>query len=523
MKALALLVFFAISCNFSLFAQIYPAKDWHLKSVEDDEKTAGIAANRAYELVKNREAKPVIIAILDSGIDTTHEDLKAALWVNEDEIPDNGIDDDGNGFIDDIHGWNFLGGDSATVNYENLEVVRLYRSLKNKRSLGETLSEEEVDLLAKYKQETIREQQKAKQQYENAMQLVEFYSFSDATMQQYFGKSRYTLAEVKSAMPETDIEEAAIDFLTTVFKDTIDASELIDYAAEKTIRYKYNTNIDYNPRNIVGDDPANRSDSIYGNNDLMGLESSHGTHVAGIAAAIRNNGIGIDGVAPNVKIMVVRTVPLGDEYDKDVANAILYAVRNGAQVINMSFGKNYSPNREFVSRAIAVAESKGVIMVHGAGNDAANKDVVLNYPKNERGKESPFWFEIGSHTNELGKTYPSDFSNYGENTIDLFAPGTDIYSTIPVTNTYAFKSGTSMAAPVVTGAIGFLLSYFPELQTADIKKILEDTANDYSELKVYMPFIGADNGSKAKFKTLCAGGKSLNLEATTKLLLNEGK
>ena len=519
MKALALAVFFTFSYSLSLLAQNYPAKDWHLKSVEDDEKTAGIAANRAYELVKNREAKPVIIAILDSGIDTTHEDLKAALWVNENEIPNNGIDDDGNGFIDDIHGWNFLGGDTANVNYENLQVVRLYRELKNKQSFGEALSEQEIDLLAKYRQESLKEQKKAKLEYENAMQFFEFYSFADETMREYFGRSNYTLREVRSAKPNTEKEEAAIAFLSAVFDDEIDIVDLLEYVKESSVRYKYNTNIDYNPRAIVGDDPNNWNDSIYGNNDLMGSVSDHGTHVAGIAAAIRNNGIGIDGVAPNVKIMVVRVVPLGDEYDKDVANAILYAVRNGAQVINMSFGKNYSPNREFVSHAIAIAESKGVIMVHGAGNDAANKDIVLNYPKNERGMKSPFWFEVGSHTNELGKTYPSDFSNYGEHTIDLFAPGTDIYSTVTSGDNYAFKNGTSMAAPLVTGAIAFLLGYFPELAPGDVKRVLIESANHYEKLKVYRPFINGGRPSVVRFKNLVAGGNSLNLERATKLLL----
>lgn len=506
------LFFSVVFCAQFSFSQEKPAKDWHLKSVKDDKKTAGIAANEAYDLVKDREAKPVIIAILDSGIDTTHEDLKAALWVNEEEIPGNGIDDDGNGFIDDINGWNFLGGDTATVSYENLEVVRLYRQLKNKRSQNETLSAEEVDLLAKYKQETLILQKKAKAEYDNVMQTLEFYSYADDIMREYFGKSDYTLAEVRAAKPSTDKEEMAIAFLSMVFDDEIDFPGLLSYAERKSIRYKYNTNLDYNPRGIIGDDPTNWNDSIYGNNDLMGLESSHGTHVAGIAAAIRNNGVGVNGIAPNAKIMVVRVVPIGDEYDKDVANAILYAVRNGAQVINMSFGKNYSPNREFVSRAIAIAESKGVIMIHGAGNDAANKDVVLNYPKNDRGVESPFWFEIGSHTNELGKSYPSDFSNYGENTIDLFAPGTNIYSSIPTGNMYGYMSGTSMAAPVVTGAIGFLLSYFPELNAADVKSVLSSSANNFSKLKVYMPFEGKGHGEKVRFKTLCTGGKSLNLE-----------
>lgn len=502
-------------------AQNYPAKDWHLQRAEDNKKAAGIGALRAYDLLKNREAKPIIVAILDSGIDTTHEDLKAALWVNEDEIPNNGIDDDGNGFVDDVHGWNFLGGAKGTINYENLEVVRIYRNLNNKQLAGQELSTSETALFNECKKEYIAQKKKADAGLKRAQELVKSYLISDSILTLFFGTSAYSFEDVKNAKFDTEPHKSVKQFWTSVFRENFGPQDLLQYLQGKEVAALYNYNADYNPRIIVGDELENWADSIYGNNDLMGLEPSHGTHVAGIVGALRNNNLGGDGIAPNVKIMVIRVVPKGDEQDKDVANGILYAVRNGAQIINMSFGKSYATHPEWINKAIAAAEAKGVLLIHAAGNDAANKDSVLNYPKNPRGTESPFWFEVASHTNVVGKNYPSSFSNYGQNTIDIFAPGSAIYAPVPTTNVYDYKSGTSMAAPVVTGAIAFLLSYFPEVKPQDLKGILLNTANDFSKLKVLQPHKGKGSAPKVKFKTLSTGGKSLNLERAVQLLLVE--
>lgn len=504
-------------------AQEKPNKDWHLLSQKDDKYTAGIGAKQAFELVANREPKPVIVAILDSGIDTTHEDLKANLWVNTDEIPGNGIDDDNNGFIDDIHGWNFLGGDTGNVVYANLEMVRINRALNAKRWNGEKLTMEEVTLFEKTKEEINKKKKEADASLAQAKQILELFMNAHSVMGVALNNGNYTKSDLSAYTPKTDEEARSRGFLLYLSSMNVTAKDIKEWKeqAEKTVNY--NLNADYDPRAIVGDDLTNWNDSIYGNNDIMATDPSHGTHVAGIVGAVRDNNIGVDGIAPNnVQLMVVRCVPDGDEYDKDVANAILYAVRNGAQIINMSFGKYYATNSDWVKRAIEVAEKKGVILVHAAGNDAISIDNTEHYPVNKNAK-SPYWFEIGAHKNTTSKKgYIAPFSNYGPFTVDLFAPGYDIYSTMPGGNEYDYNSGTSMAAPVVTGALAFLMSYFPEVPSSEWKNLLTTNANDFAKLKVYKPLDGGDKPQKVKFVDLCVGGKSLNLEMVTKALLEEG-
>jgi len=491
-------------------------------SVSENKNTAGIAANQAYTLVEGRQAKPVIVAILDSGIDTLHEDLAANLWGNEDEIPNNGIDDDKNGFIDDVHGWNFLGGDTATVQYENMELVRVYRSLEAKRWKGEELTPEEKTMYEKAKKEYFERKKEAEAEHKQVKDFFDAYVTAHAVVANMVGKADYTIDDVSRLKPENERQQRSIGMLLYMNSVNLTPEGLKEHYTHTEVVLKYHLNTEYNGRIAVGDDPNSWSDSIYGNNDIMGGDPSHGTHVAGIVGAIRNNNVGTDGIAPNVKIMVLRCVPDGDEYDKDVANAILYAVRNGAQVINMSFGKYYSPHSEWVTNALAVAESKGVIVVHAAGNDGRNNDSTEHYPVIKSGAEGLLYFEIGAHKNTTKKKgYVAPFSNYGPQTVDLFAPGYDIYAPVPGGNTYDYNSGTSMAAPVVTGAIAFLLSYFPDVPPAQIKTVLTQNGNDYAKLQVYKPVDGEGKAEKVRFDALCIKGKTLNLEKATAVLLAE--
>ena len=246
-------------------------------------------------------------------------------------------------------------------------------------------------------------------------------------------------------------------------------------------------NPDFDPRHIVGDDYTDLTNRIYGNNDVSGPTSDHGTHVAGIVGAVRNNGLGIDGIA-DVKLMILRTVPNGDERDKDVANAIRYAAENGAHVINMSFGKGYSPEKWYVDAAIKFADSLGVLMVHGAGNDAENNDSTANFPNNtfEDGSVAVHYLEVGASSWEDGDAITAVFSNYGKTEVDIFAPGVQIYSTMPE-NEYKAQDGTSMASPVVSGIAALIMSYYPDLSTAQIKNILLETATKPSNLMVLKP------------------------------------
>jgi subtilisin family serine protease len=252
---------------------------------------------------------------------------------------------------------------------------------------------------------------------------------------------------------------------------------------------EYGLNKNFDPRPVVGDNYADKKEKFYGSPDVKGPDADHGTHVAGIIGADRNNGIGIRGIADNVRIMAIRAVPNGDERDKDIANAIYYAVNNGAGIINMSFGKDYSPEKYLVDEAVRYAEKKGVLMIHAAGNDGQNNDVESNFPSPNllSGKPSGLWLEIGASSAGTNKTdLVAEFSNYGKRSVNFFSPGVDIYSTIPG-NGYKSNSGTSMAAPAASGVAAMLMSYFPELSAQTIREILIKSTRKFDGLKVTPP------------------------------------
>jgi subtilisin family serine protease len=218
--------------------------------------------------------------------------------------------------------------------------------------------------------------------------------------------------------------------------------------------------------------------------------------------------------------MALRTVPSGDERDKDVANAIYYAVDNGASVINMSFGKSYSPDRQIVEKAIRYAEKKDVLIVHAAGNDAENKDVIMNYPTRQfiRGnRETSNMVEVAASSRNLDDQLPAKFTNYGKSTVDLFAPGVAVYSTMPE-NQYKASSGTSMASPVVAGVAALLRSYFPELTAKDTREVLMQSVVPY-EGEVYLP--GTDE--KVLFSDLTISGGIVNAYQAVKIAQNRIK
>jgi subtilisin family serine protease len=286
--------------------------------------------------------------------------------------------------------------------------------------------------------------------------------------------------------------------------------EAVDYYGV-IVNYGYNENFD--SREIVGDNISNLQEKNYGNNDVKGPDSNHGTHVAGIIAADRNNNLGIKGIADNVKIMVVRAVPNGDERDKDVANAIIYAVDNGAKIINMSFGKSFSPQKEAVDKAVRYAEQKGVLLVHAAGNDSEDIDVNKNYPSKFYldGKEAKNWIEVGASSAGSDEDLVGSFSNYGRKMVSLFAPGVEIYSTVP-DNKYKNNDGTSMASPATAGVAALLMSYFPELTALQVKDILMKSSRKFDNLKVQKP-----GGGKVDFNQLSASGGLVNAYEAVKM------
>ncbi len=478
------------------FAQDIP-KGWHLLDPIEDH-FYGISLNKAYQFLKehNRQSSQVIVAVLDSGVDTTHDDLKDILWKNPREIPGNGIDDDGNGYIDDVYGWNFLGGkDGRNLKKCSDERSRIYHRYKadflNKTVDTTTLSFDEKSHYSIWKKAASELNFSSEEQTE--LMYVDITAKAikkhDKILRKELEQEEYTVETLEKFEPNSKIgREAKLGYLTCMKILGIEPEEtnistieqLDEYIEGKKTAFesKEQAPIDFRAQ-IVKDNYADFSDNHYGNNDVMGPNAMHGTHVTGIIAAKRNNGIGMDGVADNVKVMMVRVVPDGDEYDKDVALGIRYAVDNGAKVINMSFGKSFSPDKPWVDSAIRYAASKDVLILHAAGNDGADNDIKDNFPSPLSVKfklAADNFLTIGASSDpKISKSMAADFSNYGKGTVDLFAPGVKIYSTLPGKSKYGNLQGTSMSTPIVTGLAALLRSYYPELTAVQLKKILESS------------------------------------------------
>lgn len=512
-------LFLAATFLFSAFASLAQIDDnWHLLDPAKDD-LPGISAYLAEEnLLKGKEMKTVVVAVIDGGVQADHEDLKANMWVNEDEIPGNGIDDDNNGYIDDVHGWNFIGGADSNVNYDTYELTRLYRKYAQKYQ-GVKQSE-----LPKTDQNEFQYWLDIKEVFENEQKSSEEeYLFYQAMMEglhniiKTLGKKDISVDDLKAYKPENRGESMAwinLYLLVSQGQEIEPAIAELEQAMEY-FKYQclYGYNPDYDPRHIVGDDYQNPADRFYGNADVEGPDGEHGTHVAGIIAALRN-GKGAEGVAKNARIMAVRAVPNGDERDKDVANAIRYAVDNGASVINMSFGKAYSYNQTTVHEAILYAESKDVLLVHAAGNDAQNNDKNNNFP-NDNGKRLKDrynnWLEIGAASWSPVPYALADFSNYGRKSVDVFAPGVDIYSTVPDQD-YKRLDGTSMAAPVASGVAAVIRGTYPNLTAAEVKEIIMKSAVHYKGRNTV-----PGRKSKKKVKRISKTGANINLYQALKM------
>ncbi|MEP6677523.1 MAG: S8 family serine peptidase [Ferruginibacter sp.] len=484
-------------------------KNWHQLD-KTQSGFYGISLDKAYSFLKakNAKSKTVVVAVIDSGIDTTHEDLKAILWTNPKEIPGNGIDDDHNGYIDDVHGWNFIGGkDGRNVKENSLEVARVYHGLKSKYE-GKDESEIAAKDLDEYRmwkksEKAITPEVDANQPPIELLKTIYTTSVkNDSIIKIGIGKAIYTGNELDSFKVGNSDEKAAKGKFLQLFKLNQAMSEtnkemldeLNEYITNQEATAKRNETqktippVD-NRGEIVKDDETNINDRYYGNNDIMANTPFHGTHCSGIIAAVRSNGKGVDGIADNVRIMMVRAVPDGDEHDKDIANSIRYAVDNGAQIISMSFGKDFSPQKQWVDDAVRYAESKGVLMVHAAGNDSKDVDTGDNFPSAlfKDGKYRPNnWITVGASGDPTNGGLTASFSNYGKNEVDVFSPGVNINSTIPGGNTYGKASGTSMACPVVAGIAALVLEYNPTLSAKQLKYVIEKSAQQ-PDIKVTKP------------------------------------
>lgn len=472
---------------------------WHLLDKETN-GYYGLSLKKAYDFVKGKKTKTVIVAVIDSGIDTLHEDLKDVLWTNPREIPGNGIDDDKNGYIDDVHGWNFLGGkDGRNVKEDSYEGARMYHQLKkiygDKTVDTASLSPEQKDEYQTWLKVRATVEGDASGNGMDAMMMQRALEASfegDSVLRKGIGKEVYTGKDLDKYAAVTPGQQRAKAMLLYMFKSNNimemsnqDFLTALKEQVEGEMRKKESASTppkDYRGE-IVKDNEEDINDRSYGNNDIMAGTPLHGTHVSGIIAAKRNNGKGIDGVADDVRIMAIRAVPDGDEHDKDIALAIRYAVDNGAKVINMSFGKSFSPHKDWIDDAVKYADSKGVLLVHAAGNDAKDVDSTDNFP-NPTFKKLPAkatnWITVGASSDLLAepgfKSYTASFSNYGKKEVNVFAPGTRIYSSLPGGNVYGIEQGTSMASPVVAGVAAFILSYYPNLSPKQVKYAIEKSA-----------------------------------------------
>ena len=471
----------------------------HLDIVTDT--IPGMSVDKAYaEILKGKKGIPVIVGIVDSGVDIEHEDLKAVLWTNKREIVGNGIDDDKNGYIDDIYGWNFLGNSTK----ENLEYERI---IKNKSLVDEKTYQSAKALNDKKVADAVA----AKTRFE---QMLTALNEGDAALVKYFGKPVYTIEEVNAIVSQEPQIQKSKGAMQQMLSYGLPISELkiaVQKQLDDQIALVNGDHLKTDYRKVVGDNPNDISDTKYGNNNVMGPDKNeilHGTHVAGIVAQTRANMLGGDGVANNVQILTVRAVPDGDEYDKDIALGIRYAVDNGAKVINGSFGKSFSPQKQWVYDAIKYAEKKDVLIVHAAGNDAKDIDYNDNFPNDSDDKVTEFadnLITIGALNFEYGNKVVARFSNIGKINVDVFAPGVKIYATTP-NNKYQYLQGTSMAAPNAAGVAALIRSYYPKLSAKQVKQILMESG---VAITTNVIVAGKANDTRS-FTTLSKSGKIVN-------------
>lgn len=592
MMRLRFILFILLSLNagYSALAQSkdvkLPANWYNLDLVKDG--YFGIGTEKAYtELLKGKQAKQkIIVAVIDGGVDIKHEDLKDILWTNKKEIAGNGIDDDGNGYVDDIHGWNFIGSKNGDVAYDNLELTRIRKTLMPKyisttrMTVLDSAQKEEFALYQKVTKEFGEKYNEAHASF-SAISTITKILDSAATL----AKQKVpTLENIDLYQATGEEEEYYVKYIKKgARKDGMEKfyEEMKDAYKQFDVMLNYNLNMDYDPRpKLVGDNYANSNERIYGNSDVKGPNADHGSHVSGIIAASRNNGLGINGIADNVSIMAIRVVPEGDERDKDVANGIRYAVDNGARVINMSFGKGFKWDKKIVDEAVKYAEQKGVLLVHAAGNDNENNDVKDNFPNKyfetpeaiayekqkkaadlkellDKAKEAtqqrnnnPYgnmgrgpisrtikpkpmdttkfsfphasnWITVGASAYKNDAELKASFSNYGKHTVDVYAPGFMINSTIPESK-YKEFDGTSMAAPVVSGLAAMILSYYPELKPNEVREIIMKSVVKVTQKVKYKNERGET--VKVPFSDLCISGGIVNAYQAIKMAENyQGK
>jgi subtilisin family serine protease len=499
--------------------------DWHQL---DRAETGyyGISLDKALEFLKGRKSQQVVVAVIDSGVDTLHEALKPILWKNPGEIPGNGIDDDKNGYVDDIYGWNFLGGkDGRNVKEDSYEGARVYWKLRNKfgnnvpdtNTLTGEAKEEAITYL-KAKAKIVDDVNPAERMM--LERLLPTLEKGDSIIAKDLGKTEFDGNDLKGYKPVQPEARTAVAIYMNIQRlnntNDITNEQILDNLRGEIRKANAATTPPKDFRGeIVQDNYDDINDRYYGNPDVMAGTPSHGTHVSGIIGAIKSGDKGMRGIATNVRIMALRAVPDGDEHDKDIANAIRYAVDNGAKIISMSFGKDFSPQKKWVDDAVKYAASKDVLIIHAAGNDAKDIDTEDNYPNAifQNGDKAKNYITVGASGDATNGGFTASFTNYGKDEVDVFAPGVNIYSTLPGGDKYGAMSGTSMAAPVVSGLAALILEYFPTLSAEQIKYVIEKSVTPETE-KVNLP--GGD-GELVNLADISKTGGEINAFSAVKL------
>ena len=467
-------------------------KNWHNLDIEKD-SVPGTSVERAYnELLNDLKGKKVIVAVIDTGLDIDHISLSENIWINKDEKV-NGKDDDNNGYIDDIHGWNYLG---SSYN-ETRDMTRILRDNKiNNRKYN--LVEEEIQ----------KEIKNSKEQLNILNYYIQILDESKELLSDYLDNDNFSIQDVNSI----ETVDPKLNRAKNIYKDFDFYGYTKEYLNEGIDQYNdfinYHFNVEFNGR-TTNDDIYDINDRNYGDNNINNTKESesHSTHVSGIISGNRKIEDGIKGINNLAEIMVLRAVPNGDEYDKDVALAIRYAVDNGAKIINGSFGKYFSSNPEWVIDAIRYASENDVLFIAGAGNESKDLDSLSNdnYPNDQYFNKDEFsetFIKVGASSINLDENFTAYFSNYGKINVDIFAPGVDIYSSMP-NNKYKFQDGTSMASPVVAGIASLIMSYFPRLSAKKVKEIILESGIDI-DLEI------GNLGDKKNFNEYSKSGKLIN-------------
>jgi subtilisin family serine protease len=480
------------SYNNNLVTSKIDLNNWHNLDPEID-SIPGISVERAHdELLKGMKGKEVIVAVIDTGLDTDHKSLSNNVWVNKDEKI-NGKDDDNNGYIDDINGWNYLG---SSYN-ETRDMTRILRDNKvNNRKYDQVEAEIKKEI------------KRSNEQLDILNYYVQLLEESKDLLSDHLDKDEFSIEDVNNIVTENEklirAKNIYIDFDFYGF-----TKEYLNQGIEQYNDFiNYHFNIDFNGR-TTDDNIYDINDTNYGDSNVRNIKESesHSTHVSGIIAADRKNKKGNKGINNLAKIMVLRAVPNGDEYDKDVALAIRYAVDNGARIINGSFGKYFSSNPEWVIDAIRYASDNDVLFIAGAGNESKDLDSLSNdnYPNDQFFNKNEFsdtFIKVGASSINLNENFTAYFSNYGKINVDVFAPGVDIYSTMP-NNKYKSQDGTSMSSPVVAGVASLIMSYFPKLSAKKVKEIIMESGIDI-DLKI------ENLGDNKHFREYSKSGKLVN-------------